>query len=526
MYRVVFEILPSGKMSPYPFSSILYLDRYPLDSFSSWFSLVFDGLVAIWVIWYFIEEVIQIYREGYKDYFSQFWNFIDIINLLLFFAVGYLRYRIYAGNQDLQKGAAPLSSPAIADLSLISSVESILYGTNGMLIWLKLFKYITITNRLERMSKTIKRCAIDILTYLFVFFVWIMAFSVMGFLVFGRNFKRYATFGDSVLASIRAMFGDFDYDGISQANSIIGPPYIILWLFCSTTILLNMLIAIICDMYSLVISEDEASAEPSVFDKLRQAALLRLEIMGLIKSQNLIEDMERKMTAGLDKDNDGLIDEDELREFLSAEGALDVFGAKSVREVLDLFDKDKTGKLDGDEMKQLQAVLMEKKQKNSALAAVKKQTAMLQGHGNVILEAEHSASNSRPSTAGESYGMSLPGMVDSGMGMNGLYSPGLATGAAMMDEKVVKNIEKIEKAQKGMASTLDLIQTNTQVLLDLNSNMSSFHKRLFEVEALLRRLDVHMKRESKFEELRKSSFKDWRFEVRLHAIASIICLID
>ena len=89
MYRVVFEILPSGKMSPYPFSSILYLDRYPLDSFSSWFSLVFDGLVAIWVIWYFIEEVIQIYREGYKNYFSQFWNFIDIINLLLFFAVGY-----------------------------------------------------------------------------------------------------------------------------------------------------------------------------------------------------------------------------------------------------------------------------------------------------------------------------------------------------------------------------------------------------------------------------------------------------
>jgi hypothetical protein len=239
--------------------------------------------------------------------------------------------------------------------------------------------------------------------------------------------------------------------------------------------------------------------------------------MGFIKSQNLIEEMERKITAGIDKDDDGLIDEEELREFLSAEGALEVFGAKSVREVLDLFDKDKTGKLDSDEMKQLQAVLREKKQKISALAAVKRQTAMLQGHSNVIHEAEHSISNSRPSTSGESNGTSLPGMVNSGMGMNGLYSPGFASGAAVMDEIVVKNIEKIEKAQKGMTSTLNLIQTNTQVLLDLNSNMSSFHKRLFEVEALLRRLDVHMKRESKFEELRKASFKDWRFEVRLHA---------
>jgi len=264
---------------------------------------VFDGLVGIWVVWYFVEEVIQIYREGYREYFSQFWNFIDILNLLLFFAVGFLRFRIYEGNQALQNGA-PLRPSTISDLSLISSLESILYGTNGLLIWLKLFKYITITNRLERMSKTIKRCAIDILTYLFVFFVWIMAFSVMGFLVFGRNFKRYATFGDSVLASIRAMFGDFDFDGISQANSIIGPPYIILWLFCSTTILLNMLIAIICDMYSLVISEDETASAPSIFDKLRQAAVIRLEIMGFIKSQSLIEEMERKLTPGVDKDDD------------------------------------------------------------------------------------------------------------------------------------------------------------------------------------------------------------------------------
>ena len=63
MFRVVFEFLPSGKMAPYPFSSILYLDRYPLDSAASWVTLAFDGLVAIWVVWYFIEEIIQIYRE-------------------------------------------------------------------------------------------------------------------------------------------------------------------------------------------------------------------------------------------------------------------------------------------------------------------------------------------------------------------------------------------------------------------------------------------------------------------------------
>ena len=88
MFRVVFEFLPSGKMAPYPFSSILFLDRYPLDSIPSWVTLAFDGLVAIWVLWYFIEEIIQIYREGYKEYFSQFWNFVDIINLLLFLLLG------------------------------------------------------------------------------------------------------------------------------------------------------------------------------------------------------------------------------------------------------------------------------------------------------------------------------------------------------------------------------------------------------------------------------------------------------
>ena len=526
MFRVVFEFLPSGKMAPYPFSSILYLDRYPLDSAASWVTLAFDGLVAIWVVWYFIEEFIQIYREGYKEYFSQFWNFVDIINLLLFVAVGYLRFLIYEGNQRLQSGA-PLTAAVVADLSLVANLESILYGINGLLIWIKLFKYITITNRLERMAKTIRRCAIDIITYLFVFFVWIMAFSVMGLLVFGRNFSRYATIGSAVTSSIRAMFGDYDFIGISQANKILGPLYIILWLFCSTTILLNMLIAIICDMYSLVISEDEKDEAPSIFDKLRQAALIRLELLGFIKSQDLIDDLERKMTAGIDKDDDGLIDEDELREFLSAEGALEVFGAKSVREVLDMFDKDKTGKLDKDEMAQLRAKLSEKKQKIAAMAAVKKQTALLQGHASMINDLEiETASGSRPSTAGLSsapYTPSHPGMMLPGMAMYAHQSPVLGVGSPVMDDKVVKNIEKIEKAQKGMTSTLDLISTNTQVLLDMNSNMASFHKRLFEVEALLRRLDVHMRRESKFEELRKSSFKDWRFEVCLHAARPTIC---
>jgi len=531
MFRVVFEFLPSGKMAPYPFSSILFLDRYPLDSIPSWVTLAFDGLVAIWVLWYFIEEIIQIYREGYKEYFSQFWNFVDIINLLLFFAVGYLRFLIYDGNKKLQKGA-PLTAALIADLSLVANLESILYGINGLLIWLKLFKYITITNRLERMAKTIRRCAIDIITYLFVFFVWIMAFSVMGLLVFGRNFSRYATIGSAVTSSIRAMFGDYDFIGISQANKILGPIYIIVWLFCSTTILLNMLIAIICDMYSLVISEDEKDEAPSIFDRLRQAALIRLELLGFLKSQDLIDEMEKKIIAGIDKDDDGLIDEDELREFLSAEGALEVFGAKSVREVLDMFDKDKTGKLDKDEMAQLQAKLSEKKQKIAAMAAVKKQTAMLQGHSGMLNDLEiETASGSRPSTAGLTsapYTPSLPGMVLPGMAMYAHQSPVLGVGAPVMDEKVVKNIEKIEKAQKGMTSTLDLIQTNTQVLLDMNSNMASFHKRLFEVEALLRRLDVHMRRESKFEELRKASFKDWRFEACLRAVChpnSLLCLI-
>ncbi len=65
--------------------------------------------------------------------------------------------------------------------------ERNILGVLAVVSWLKVFRYITITSRLERLFLTMARAVPDLLTYAFLFGLWIFAFSVSGILIFGNE---------------------------------------------------------------------------------------------------------------------------------------------------------------------------------------------------------------------------------------------------------------------------------------------------------------------------------------------------
>ena len=64
-----------------------------MDSASNFIVIGLEGIVVAFVLWYFFEEVVEIREQGWRKYFSQMWNAVDILNLLLFFGVIFLHIR-------------------------------------------------------------------------------------------------------------------------------------------------------------------------------------------------------------------------------------------------------------------------------------------------------------------------------------------------------------------------------------------------------------------------------------------------
>ncbi len=107
-----------------------------------------------------------------------------------------------------------------------------------------------------------------------------------------------------------------------------------------------------------------------------------------------IESLEQKAT-GIDADGDGKVravfaifflkfcliascvqvDLSELRDFLSEAGALDIFGANSVQEVMSIFDSDGNGTLEPDELATLMEFIEEEKARMLAIDQNKSSSA-------------------------------------------------------------------------------------------------------------------------------------------------------
>jgi hypothetical protein len=71
----------------------------------------------------------------------------------------------------------------------LTQQERNILGVLAVVIWLKVFRYVTITTRLERLFLTLARAVPDLVTYAFLFGLWIFAFSVSGILIFGNEVR-------------------------------------------------------------------------------------------------------------------------------------------------------------------------------------------------------------------------------------------------------------------------------------------------------------------------------------------------
>jgi hypothetical protein len=217
-------------------------------------------------------------------------------------------------------------------------------------MWMKIFKYLSITKRLLRISTALGKVVSDVAAFLFVLGVVFIAFSISGYLLFGNDVRDFSTLGEAYLKLYRVMLGDWDYAEFATPAPIMGPIYFLLFVLLTCVILLNFLVGVLGEAYmSTIADEEEAAAEGrSKVDVLDLLLHKVKESVGIPVDLYALAGLEQRLNDA-DQDGDGLVDLAELDKLLGANSE-ELFPGKTPKELLKMFDTDGSGRLDAVEI--------------------------------------------------------------------------------------------------------------------------------------------------------------------------------
>ncbi|XP_054164324.1 polycystic kidney disease 2-like 1 protein [Oppia nitens] len=270
-------------------------------------------LFVMFIIYYIIEELVEIKTMGFWPYFtSSGWNLLDIFTILISsLLVFFLFYRKYVinkifdeadtDNNDNNESSADgeTQTPMQNSSSAALQIETYQFDTLGFwsaqfsnmlavlsfIAWVKLFKYISFNKTMSQLTSTLSRCAKDVAGFGVMFFIVFFAFAQLGYLLFGTQVKDYSSFGKSVFTLLRLILGDFDFQALEAANRVLGPIFFLSYIFFVFFVLMNMFLAIINDTYAEVKAEIGNDEEFAVMDYFKNISNQIMTKLGAQKEQ-------------------------------------------------------------------------------------------------------------------------------------------------------------------------------------------------------------------------------------------------
>merc|ERR1711936_293815 len=260
--KLIFEFPATGGIMPSSEFRTVKLIRYvtALD----YVVLAFEFVYYLFVIYYIVEEVLEIIKVGFA-YFAGFWNNLDIIVLLLCI----------------------------------------------MNICLNLYKYISFNKTMTQLASTLARCAGDVAGFAVMFFTVFFAFAQLGYLLFGTQVEDFSSFSNAIFTLLRTILGDFDFYALEKANRILGPVFFLSYVFFVFFVLLNMFLAIINDTYSEV--KEEIAAQRNDFEVADYFKRGYNNMLGKVGKRSKLIDIENALKLA---NADGLVTFDEVRQNL------------------------------------------------------------------------------------------------------------------------------------------------------------------------------------------------------------------
>ena len=226
---------------------------------SSLFMIILLIFGILWMGYLHIRYIIYFKLK----YFSSFWNWVDIASLLMNITV------------------------IVTDLADIDNTDhNQILAIATLLMWLKLCYFGRIFLQTAWIVRMIFAVANDMVYFLLVFTIMVLAFANSNFILARNGSPRYTggTFWYSIIDSYRTGIGDFNTDDYESNRN--EPVVWILWLmntFLIFIVLLNMIIAIISDTFERVLENINNNL-------LKELSILMVESEPLVSHKKLFKD--------------------------------------------------------------------------------------------------------------------------------------------------------------------------------------------------------------------------------------------
>eukprot|EP00347_Sterkiella_histriomuscorum_P009906 403339425 len=212
-------------------------------------------ILSLFSMYFLRNELIQCVDEGWH-YFKSVWNYIDIITPVII-----LSLLVING----------------FDIKLSYSLERILQAIGVFFMWFKFLYFFRIFKSFGYLTRLIILVIYDMKHFLVVLFFTIVAFSDSFLTLSNGNDdedKFVDGFFDSIIYTYRIILGDFDVTKFGGVGTFMVYGLFILCTVFNTIIMLNLLIAIISETFTMVKENSENASYQEMASMIGENAYL------------------------------------------------------------------------------------------------------------------------------------------------------------------------------------------------------------------------------------------------------------
>ena len=303
--RVDLAFTAGGSIEISQQTSALRLDMYS-GSAGDNLRLAGEIILAVLVLVSVVAEAAEMwetYREkgSVAPFFRHGWVYVDLASEALFVCTIViwwvtilnhakwfspdLRYDVYydlltpANFLRLRDGGVNMVAltQMYSDIQAIASLNSVYIAINGcniVLCLLRILKLMDFQPRLGVITHTMFLAASDLGHFFFIFSIIFFAFAIVGHLMFGYFAPHFQDPPTAINTCVTNLLGDTSWfaeiQQLTGLQHFVGTAYFWIFQICMVLILLNFLLAIICDAFGEV--KGNASESTSVLEEVRPPA--------------------------------------------------------------------------------------------------------------------------------------------------------------------------------------------------------------------------------------------------------------
>eukprot|EP00746_Dinoflagellata_sp_MGD_P144526 gnl/MRDRNA2_/MRDRNA2_77244_c0_seq1.p1 gnl/MRDRNA2_/MRDRNA2_77244_c0~~gnl/MRDRNA2_/MRDRNA2_77244_c0_seq1.p1 ORF type:complete len:1379 (-),score=249.20 gnl/MRDRNA2_/MRDRNA2_77244_c0_seq1:4-4140(-) len=248
--RILVEVTDGGLFEPHAHLRSCRLFPYS-DSWTDRFRMFLEAIFFTQVMWYLYAEFAKL-RALKLDYFKSTFNLINFINMVCFLAILGLWWK-YNGRSARHFFTKRQSE--FQDLwSLAESYMFIarLAAFNLLMGFVRILTFFQIFGRLMVLFDVLKGCFTGLISFMIVFIMILAAFAWSGHWCFGVRVEEFHTIGKSVAVLILSVTEGVEYEPTKLASPGAAPAWHTGWIVISGLVLVNFLIGIICDAFTVI----------------------------------------------------------------------------------------------------------------------------------------------------------------------------------------------------------------------------------------------------------------------------------